>query len=215
MDTTTDRFAGFSDVIGSIDEVMEILGEPMSSVMAKETDRLDEICRTFISKSPFCIIASSNPEGFIDVSPKGDPAGFVRVLDDKHLAIPDRPGNRRADTFHNLFKDPRLGMIFIIPGKRETLRISGEARLVRDEELRQSMAVNGKVPQLAVVVYVERIFMHCPKCMVRSKLWEPEAWPDHSDTASIQQAMIQHGQLTVSDEELYAEAVASGTTRLY
>ena len=106
-------------------------------------------------------------------------------------------------------------MIFIIPGKKETLRVSGEARIVRDEGVRQSMAVNGKVLDLAVVVYVERIFMHCTKCMVRSKIWEPEEWPDHSDTASIQQAMLQHGQLTMSGDELRAEAEASGTTRSY
>lgn len=215
MDAVADRFAGFSDVVSSIDEVMEVIGDPIPSVITKVTDKLDDICRNYIAKSPFCFIASSDPDGVIDISPKGDPAGFVQVLDDKHLAIPDRPGNRRADTFHNLFKDPRLGLIFIIPGKKETLRISGEARIVRDQKLRQSMAINGKVPDLAVVVYVERIFMHCPKCMVRSKIWEPEEWPDHSDTATLQQAMIQHGELTVSGEELHAEAVASGTTRLY
>jgi PPOX class probable FMN-dependent enzyme len=215
MQSDTEKFARFTDFVTNIDDVLAVLGQPMPQVIAKVTDRLDDVCRRFIATSPFCLVASSDPTGFIDVSPKGDPAGFVQVLDDKHLAIPDRPGNRRVDTFHNLFKDPRVGLIFIIPGKRETLRISGEARIVRDAELRRSMAINGRVPELALVVYVERIFTHCPKCMVRSKLWEPEAWPDHSNTASHREAMIKHGKLDMTIEELEAEAVRTGTTRLY
>lgn len=215
MDDHTEKFVGFSDAVTSLEDVRKIVGDPMPQVISKVTDRLDDICRAFIAKSPFCIIASSDPSGHIDVSPKGDPVGFIQVLDDKHLAVPDRPGNRRADTFHNLMRDPRLGMIFIIPGKTETLRVSGEARIFRDEGLRRSMAVNGKIPELAMVVHVERVFLHCPKCMVRSKLWQPDAWPDHSDTPTIAQAMIQHGNLTMSLDELHAEAERTGTTRLY
>ena len=215
MHTTADRFAGFHDIVTSSDGVKTVIGEPMSQVVAKVTDHLDDLCRSFISKSPFCLIASSNPDGQIDVSPKGDPVGFVQVLDDNHLAIPDRPGNRRVDTFHNLTRDPRLGIIFIIPGKNETLRVSGEARIVRDEELRQTMAVNGKMPDLALVVYVERVFMHCSKCMVRSKIWQPEAWPDSSDTPTISEAMIKHGNLKITPEELRAEAERTDTLKLY
>ena len=215
MEQNTDRFAGFSDVITSVEPLDAIVGEPMPEVVAKVTDRLDDICRAFIAKSPFCVVATSSPTGHIDVSPKGDPMGFIHVLDDKHLAIPDRPGNRRADSFHNLLEDPRVGMIFFIPGKGETLRISGEARIVRDEALRQSMIVNDNVPELALVIYVERAFIHCPKCIIRSKLWQPEAWTDHSELPGVGAAMIKHGKLDMTEEELRAKAVESGATRLY
>ena len=215
MTSSTDKFSDFRDVVTSIEDVQSVLGEPMPQVLIKEIDHLDNICRSFIAKSPFCVIASANPDGYIDVSPKGDPVGFVHVLDDKHLAIPDRPGNRRADTFHNLLRDPRLGILFIIPGKTETLRVSGEARIVRDEDLRQSMAVDGKVPALAVVVHVERVFLHCPKCMIRSKIWQSDAWPDSTNVPAIGEAMIQHCKLDMTPDELFAEVVRTGTDRLY
>jgi hypothetical protein len=215
MTAATDKFAGIQDIVTSVEDMQSVLGEPMPQVLIKEIDHIDDICRDFIAKSPFCVIASANPGGHIDVSPKGDPVGFVRVLDEKHLAIPDRPGNRRADTFHNLLRDPRLGILFIIPGKTETLRVSGEARITRDESLRQSMPVNRKVPELALVVHVERVFMHCPKCMVRSKIWQPEEWPDSTKVAGIGETMIQHGKLDMTHDELYAEVVRTGTDRLY
>jgi PPOX class probable FMN-dependent enzyme len=215
MTASPDKFAGFRDIVTLIEDVQSVLGEPMPQVLIKEIDHLDDICRDFIAKSPFCVIASANPDGYLDVSPKGDPVGFVRVLDDKHLAIPDRPGNRRADTFHNLLRDPRLAILFIIPGKTETLRISGEARITRDESLRRSMPVNGKVPELAVVVHVERVFMHCPKCMVRSKIWQPEEWPDATALPAIGQVMLQHCKLDMTEDQLFAEVVRTGTDRLY
>lgn len=215
MDAINDKFSGFDEIITSIDEVTDVIGEPTEVVLAAVTDHLDDICRAYIATSPFCFIATANPDGYLDVSPKGDPAGFVQVLDDKHVAIPDRPGNRRADTLHNLLKDPRVGLIFIIPGKRETLRISGEARIVRDQKLRDSMAVNGKAPAFAIVVHVDRVFSHCPKCMVRSKLWEPDAWPDLAGTASHAAAVIKHGNLPLTEDELRAEVEKAGITELY
>jgi len=215
MDGKDARFENFAGIVTSNDEITSIIGDPMPQALAKEIDHLDDICRKFIAASPFCVIASSNPERHIDLSPKGDPAGFVRVLDDKHLAVPDRPGNRRVDTFHNLLKDPRIGIIFMIPGKGETLRVAGEARIVRDERLRETMAVNRRVPALALVVYVERVFLHCPKAILRSKLWQPDAWPDSRGTASIGQAMIAHGKLGVTEEELEKEARKAGVLALY
>ena len=191
------------------------MGEAAPHVLAKILDRLDEVCQAFIAQSPFVVIASASAEGHLDVSPKGDPAGFVHVLDDKHLAIPDRPGNRRADTFRNVLENPQLGLIFIIPGKTETLRVSGEARIVRDHTVREAMAVKGRIPECALVVYVERAFIHCPKCMLRSKLWQPEAWPDHTGVANIAEAMIKHAQLDMTPEELTAHAEKEGFTRLY
>lgn len=215
MDTSTVRFSGFEDIITAMDEIRSVLGEPPPPVLAKVIDRLDDVCQAFIARSPFVVIASASAAGQLDLSPKGDPAGFVRVLDDKHVAIPDRPGNRRVDTFHNLLENPYLGLLFLIPGKTETLRVSGEARIVRDPTVRAAMAVKGRIPEFAIVVYVERAFMHCPKCMVRSQLWHPEAWTDHSDLATISEAMVQQGKLDMTPDQLKAYAEQEGITRLY
>ena len=215
MDTTNDRFANFDTIITSFDEVRSVMGEPPPPVLAKVIDRLDDVCRDFIAQSPFIIIASANAAGQVDVSPKGDPPGFVHVLDDKHLAIPDRPGNRRADTFGNVLENPQIGLLFIIPGKVETLRVRGEARIVRDLPLRTALTVQGKIPEFALVIYVEQVFIHCPKCMVRSKLWQPEAWTDHSDLAHIDQVMVKHGKLDMTPEELQAYVEKEGITELY
>ena len=202
MGKTTEKFSDFEEVISSLDEIYEIMGPPLPQVLSKVIDHLDDVCRSYIAASPFCQIATVHADGPIDISPKGDPAGFVQVLDDHHLAIPDRPGNRRVDTFRNLLCDPRVGLFFLVPGTGETLRISGEARIVRDQALRESMAVNGKAPAFAIVVHVERAFIHCPKCVARSKLWQPDAWAKHDDLPGIGAAMIAHGKLTESEPEL-------------
>ena len=208
-------FAGCKEIVTSEDDLRVTMGETPQSAIEKSIDRLDDICKEVIAKSPFIVIASANSDGELDISPKGDPAGFVQVLDDKHLAIPDRPGNRRADTFENLISNPHVAIIFMIPGRGETLRINGEARIVRDEPLRKSMAVKGQVPSFAIVVRVEEAFMHCPKCVVRSKLWEPEAWPDHSEMPSIQEAVIKHANLDMTVEEYKEQLVAEDRLKLY
>ena len=215
MATGDARFSDFDDIVTSVDEIRDTLGEPLPPIVEKVIDRLDDVCRAFIEKSPFVVIASANSDGNPDISPKGDPEGFVQVLDDKHLAIPDRPGNRRADTFQNLLDNPHLAIIFIIPGKGETLRVRGEARIVRDEALRKNMAVNERVPEFAIVVHVEQALMHCPKPMVRSKLWQPDAWPDHSGTATIAEATVAHANLDITPEELKARVEAAGRAKLY
>jgi uncharacterized protein len=215
MSASRDPFARFGTIVDCEAELREIIGPLNPKVLAKDIDRLDEICRDFIAASPFCLIATAGPDGHIDISPKGDPAGFVRVLDDTLLAIPDRPGNRRLDTFRNLLDNPRVGILFLIPGKGETLRVIGDARIVRDGDLLASMAIKQRAPQLALIVHVERVFMHCPKCIIRSKLWKPEAWPDLAGLADIGQAMIKHGDLKVSEEELFAEVERQGLTKLY
>jgi len=215
MTADDDRFGQFEDIVVSIDAVHDVLGHPADAAVAKVIDEIDDVCRGIIAKSPFVLIASADRSGRLDLSPKGDPAGFVRILDNKRLAIPDRLGNRRADTFSNVLDNPRVGLLFVIPGKKETLRISGEARIVADAALRESMAVNGRVPKLALVVYVEEIMIHCPKCMQRSKLWEPEHWPDHSDTATINEAVVRHAKLDVTPEEFDRRARESGIRELY
>ncbi len=211
----SDRFAGVRDFVTNEAELEAVIPPPLPQIAGKVVDRLDAVCRGFIARAPFCVIASASPDGHIDLSPKGDPPGFARVLDEKHLALPDRPGNRRADTFRNLLRDPRLGLIFLIPGKTETLRISGEARIVRDAGLRESMAVDGKVPALAIVVHVERAFIHCPKCMIRSGLWEPDRWPGSTDLPDIGRAMIAQGKLQMTEDALFDLVTREGLTDLY
>ena len=215
MTGSDERFAQFNDTIDSFEDVRDLLGEPTDAVLSKDIDSIDDVCRGFIAKSPFMLLASASRDGRVTISPKGDPAGFVRVLDDKRLAIPDRLGNRRADTFRNLFENPHVGLIFLIPGKAETLRVNGEARLVRDTALLESMAVNGRAPNLAIVVHVEQVFMHCAKCVRRSKLWQPDEWPDLSGTASIAEAMVKHANLDITPEQYEERMRASGARKLY
>ena len=210
-----DPFAKFQGVISSLEEIREIIGEPPPPVVAKVMDHIDAVSRAIIEKSPFIVMASATPDAYPDISPKGDPAGFVKVLDEKYLAIPDRPGNKRVDTFANLLQNPYLAILFIIPGKGETLRITGEARIVRDQALRESMAIDGRVPDFAIVMHVERILIHCPKCVVRAKLWQPEQWPDSSNTAGIAEAMIAHARLDITPQELEDMAERKGLTKLY
>ena len=210
-----DHFAKFQGVIRSLEEIRQHIGEPAPPVVAKVMDHIDSVSRAIIEKSPFIVMSSATPDGYPDISPKGDPAGFVKVLDEKYLAIPDRPGNKRLDTFKNLLENPYLAILFMIPGKGETLRITGETRIVRDLPLRESMAVAGRVPEFAIVMHVERILIHCPKCAVRAKLWQPDHWPDSSNTAGIAEAMIAHAKLDTTPEELEAAATRAGLTQLY
>ena len=175
----------FKDVITDPAQFRELMGEPPPPCVAKTIAILDRHCRAFIARSPFVLIASASARGQMDISPKGDAPGFVRVLDDKTLAVPDRPGNRRADTFTNVLENPRVGLIFFVPGKSETLRVSGSATIVRDADLRESMAARGKTPDFALAVDVEEVFFHCSKCIVRSSLWIPAGlavarWPSKS-----------------------------------
>lgn len=205
----------FDEVITSTSQLEELMGEPLPVVLDKVIDHVDDIAHDFIARSPFCFLATANATGHIDISPKGDPPGFVRVLDGQHLAIPDRPGNRRADSFHNLLTDDRIGLIFLVPGKPETLRISGRARVVRDQALLDSMAVKERPPALAVVVEVERVMVHCPKCMIRSKLWKPDRWLDIEDLADVSEALITHADADITAEELLDQVVRGGHADLY
>jgi PPOX class probable FMN-dependent enzyme len=205
----------FEEVITSPERLRELNKHPSHLVSNKQIDHLDDICRRFIAASPFVVIASRGRDGRLDVSPKGDPAGFVKVLDDKTLAIPDRLGNNRLDTFENLLSCPDVGLIFIIPGNGDTLRVSGKGQIVRDGALQDSLAVNGKPPNLAMVITVEEAFLHCPKCIIRSRLWKPDQWPDLSDVPTLAEAMIAHGSLSESMTEIEAVIENSNTKRLY
>jgi uncharacterized protein len=158
-------------------ELTELVGgEPKPAVVDKVRTALQDPHRQWLAASPLCLIATADAQGNCDVSPKGDPPGFTRVLDDTTIAIPDRPGNRRADGFRNVLSNPHVGLVFLIPGRGDTLRINGRARLVRDAPFFDEMVVKGHRPRLALVVEIEQVFFHCAKAFMRSKLWHPETW---------------------------------------
>ncbi|ATL65231.1 pyridoxamine 5'-phosphate oxidase family protein [Nocardia terpenica] len=189
-------------------ELRELLGEPLPRVVAKERVALHPRDRQWIAASPFVVLATCDAEGNCDASPKGDPAGFVRVLDDTTLAIPERPGNRRADGYLNILSNPHVGVIFLIPGRNETLRVNGRARLVREAPYFDDMRVKGHRPILAVEVAIEQIFFHCAKAFLRSDLWQPERWPE--DTLPSQARLVKELMPTVTEtveqlEQYYGE----------
>ena len=205
----------FKDVIRDAAQFRDLMGEPPPPCVAKTISTLDRHCRSFIARSPFVLIASANSRGRMDISPKGDAPGFVRVLDDRTLAVPDRPGNRRADTFTNVLENPRVGLIFLVPGKSETLRVSGGATIVRDADLRESMAVRGKTPDFALAVDVEEAFFHCSKCIVRSSLWIPQAWPSLEGLPSLAQTMVDAAALSMPVAALEEIIKQDESERLY
>lgn len=158
-------------LITTIEQLEALYGKPSGAAVAKELDHISPAYRKLIEASPFVAIATSGPEG-LDCSPKGDAAGFVRILDDKTIAIPDRPGNNRTDGFHNILRDQRIAVLFLIPGIGETLRVNGRAAISVDPELMQSFAVNGKLPRSVLVIHIDTVFFHCAKAIVRSRLWD-------------------------------------------
>jgi uncharacterized protein len=204
-----------ADVVRTRARLRAIIREPNRNVSHKAIDHVDELCRRFIEASPLVIVASRGRDGLLDVSPRGDPSGFVMVLDEKTLAIPDRLGNNRVDTFENVLFDPAVALMFLIPGNGDTLRVSGHATIVREEALRHSLAHRNEVPHLVLVVRVEEAFMHCSKAMIRSGLWRPESWKDRSDVPTLAQAMIEHGALDTSADEMQAIIERDAVTRLY
>jgi PPOX class probable FMN-dependent enzyme len=161
----------FDGIITTETDFRKIVGPANRWFTSKILNRLDRRCRDFIAASPFIVVGSTDPFGLVDMSPKGDSAGFVRCIDDTTLAIPDRRGNRRVDTFQNLLQNPGVGLILFVPGQRETLRVTGRAIIVRDQNIRNAMADHGQIPDLAMIVKVEKAFFHCGKCITRSKLW--------------------------------------------
>jgi PPOX class probable FMN-dependent enzyme len=181
----------------------------------KEIPKLDEHCKAFIALSPYMLLASTDAQGNLDISPKGDPAGFVQVLDDQTLAIPDRIGNKRLDTLTNIVQNNQVGMIFLIPGKRETLRVGGRAMIVRDSWLREQLAFKNKVPKVAIVVKVEKAFFHCSKSMIRSKIWEPNQWPDSKGMATLAKILVDHAKLSCDIGELEDAIEISYAEHLY
>src|SRR5438067_5110750 len=159
-------------------QLREIVGTPADLVVSKVADPLNALTRHFIDRSPFVCVATARPDGGLDVSPRGDPAGFVRILDDRTLLMPDRPGNRIADTLTNLLADSRIALLFLIPGIGDTFRVNGRATIVDDPELLQESAVDGRVPALGVLVAIDEAYTQCAKALIRSDLWNPERHVD-------------------------------------
>lgn len=163
--------------ITTVDALVGLLGEPQQRARDKGRTALLDVDRDWLAASPFCMLATSSSDGRCDASPKGDPAGqLVHVIDDTTIAIAERPGNRRADGYRNILDNPHVGLSFLIPGRGDTLRINGRARLVGDAPFLDEMVVKGHRPILAVVVEIEEIFFHCAKAFLRSGLWKPETW---------------------------------------
>jgi PPOX class probable FMN-dependent enzyme len=197
-------------------DLAAIYGEPGPVARAKQIDRLDKHCRRFISLSPFLCLGSAAADGRTDVSPRGDPPGFVKVLDDRILAIADRPGNNRIDSSNNIVETGRLGMIFFIPGIEDTLRVNGTAALSRDPALLQSMAIDGKLPRLAILVHVEEVFLHCARALKRARLWDATRHVPRDMLPSLGRMIIeQTGRTDVSVEEADARIEKSYREHLY
>ncbi|WP_373548425.1 MSMEG_1061 family FMN-dependent PPOX-type flavoprotein [Haliscomenobacter sp.] len=205
----------FDKIITTEKELRETLGHPSERVTRKTIHYIDENCTKFIENSPFITIATADSNGNFDVSPKGDPPGFVKVLNDKMLAIPDRPGNRKADTFTNILQNPNIGLIFLIPGINETLRVNGEAKIVRDQRVLELLSCQGKLPSFAIIVTVKEAFMHCAKCMIRSNLWmKIDDTPERS-VPSLAKSLVDHGKLDISYEEMDELIKNDEKTNLY
>jgi uncharacterized protein len=198
----------FNNIVTTEQELRDMLGVPASRSVLKERQTLDEHSRAYIALSPFVLMATSGADGTCDVSPKGDAPGFVLVLDDRRIVIPDRPGNKRFDGMKNLLTNPNVGLIFLVPGREETLRINGRAWITKDPELLSRCTAQGKTPQLAIGVQVEQCFLHCVKAFRRSKLWVHAEWPAPDVLASMAQVLfdqIKPAGVTVQDYECEME----------
>lgn len=191
-----------SDIVTSEAEIRAVIPGTIERQVRKVIDHVDEFIRIWIERSPFLTMATYSSTGAVDVSPKGDPAGFVKILDEKTLAIPDRPGNHRFDGFLNILETGRIGLMFLVPNRLEVVRVNGSAKVVRDADLRESMAVDGKVPDFAIVVTVEEAFYHCGKAVIRSGLWEPEKAASIEGLPTYGRALKAHGALETPLEEI-------------
>ena len=180
--------------------------EPSARSLAKDIGRLDEMCRRLIAASPFVVVGSADEQGHADVSPRGGPPGFVAVLDEGHLAIPDATGNNRLDTMANVIAGGRVGLLFLIPGRDTTLRVNGRAWVSAEPSLLERLPAVGKPPRAAIVVAAEEVYAHCPKAFIRSRLWEPESWPDPAALPSSAEVTRAH----LADPALSLEQIEAG-----
>lgn len=206
----------FGDLIGNLKEVQDLIGLPSELVNKKVIHTLDSHCISFIKKAPIVFVSTSNSKGECDVSPRGDSPGFVSVFDEKHLLIPERPGNKRIDTIGNILSNPKIGLQFIIPGLEETLRVNGKAFITKDQNILKQSEFQGKIPILGIGVETEECFIHCAKAFKRSNLWNPESWlkkEDRPNAAEILSAHVKNEKF--SEEKITDLLQESYTKRLY
>ena len=182
-------------------ELRDVIGSSTPVVQSKISDRLNDLTRQFVERSPFMLLATSSPDGSCDVSPRGDPAGFVRILDEETLLVPERPGNKLADSLRNVLANPHVGLLFLVPGVGDTLRVNGRAALTTDPTLLEPLAVEGKPPKLGLLVEIDEVFTHCSKAFIRSDLWNPERHIERSDLPS--QGEILHSLNSPVDADQY------------
>jgi PPOX class probable FMN-dependent enzyme len=190
----------FAGALGSEEELRPLYDPPKDAARRKDIGRIDPLCRRLIAASPLVLVASAAADGRCDVTPRGGPAGFVTVLDDGHVAIPDATGNKRLDSLANVVANGHAGLLFVIPGRAETLRVNGRACVSTDSQLLDGLTAVGKPPRSALVVAADEVYAHCPKAFIRSRLWEPETWPAAVELPSPAEVTLAHLRLT--DPEL-------------
>jgi PPOX class probable FMN-dependent enzyme len=195
-------------------ELRALVGEPGPAAHAKVLNALDIHAREFIARSRFCLLGTAGPDGS-DVSPRGEPGAVALVLDEKTLVLPDRPGNKRVDSFRNILHDPNVGLLFLMPPMAETLRVNGRARLVRSAPYFADLTVNGRPPRFAVEVAVEEVFLHCAKAFLRSELWSPQTWNDRAELPRAAQIWRDHARLAPPVEDIEAGLAKGYSTTLY
>jgi len=194
----TSRETGYT--VTSVQELVSIVGEPSDMIANKSTPYLTPLVTEFLQKSPYYLLATASTEGTCDVSPRGDPAGSIRVLDERTLLLPERPGNRRIDSLRNIVTNPHVGLLFLIPAVDETVRVNGRATITRDPELLATVAMRGKSPSLAIVVEIDEVFAHCARSILRSKLWAPDSWGDPDEVPTLAAIMAEQLHLAPPDE---------------
>jgi len=204
----------FGDAVRSESELRALFPEPTHNSYRKQIDRLDEYCHELIAASPIVFVATAAADGTCDVSPRGGPPGWVLALDEERLLVPEGRGNNRLDSLANLLGNPRIGLLFVIPGRNETLRVNGRATITTDPELLARVPLRGRVPAVAIGVEADEVFTHCGKAFIRSELWDPETWPEAASLSSPAEVLRAHtGTATV--EEAQARLDESYTQRLW
>lgn len=189
-----------ADRVTSMEQLRGIVGQASPAILTKHTAWLTPSIRDYIAAAPFFTLASSDAAGNCDVTPRGDVKSVIQILDDETIVIPDRLGNKRVDTFRNILENPHVGLLFFIPGVEEALRINGRATITTEPEILAMMALQGKAPNLAIVVEIDEVFVHCARAMLRARLWKPETWPDDDTIPTLAQIWNEQKNLPPPDE---------------
>jgi PPOX class probable FMN-dependent enzyme len=195
-----DRARIMANAVTTIDDLYAINGETHPSIANKHTSYLTPLLVEYLEKSPFCVLATTNSDGTVDASPRGDAPQAAHILDYKTIALADRPGNKRVDSLRNIVSHPQVGLLFVVPGIEEAVRLNGRATVTTDPELLARLTMQGKVPKLAIVIEVEEVYIHCARALLRGKLWQAESWPDPDDVPTLQAIWNEQKHLPPPDE---------------